>query len=31
MLEAAINSGPVFGMVIDLLYTNMKSWKLDSY
>ena len=26
MLEAAINSGPVFGMVTDLLYTNMKTW-----
>ena len=26
MLEAAINSGLVFGMVTDLLYTNMKTW-----
>ena len=26
MLEAAINSGPVFGMVTDLLYTYMKTW-----
>ena len=26
MLGAAINSGPVFGMVTDLLYTNMKTW-----
>ena len=26
MLEAAINSGLVFGMVTDLLYTNMQIW-----
>ena len=26
MLEATINSGLVFGMVTDLLYTNMKTW-----
>ena len=31
MLEAAINSGPVLGMVTDLLYNNQLTWKFDSY
>ena len=31
MLEAAINSGLVFGMVTDLLYTNMKTWFISTH